>query len=223
MEEEKIYGEIKGPYTQKTIRGRIKALFLDNVGKVLTREQIIEVARDPKTGKEPENWHQRLSELRTDEGYTILSWRNRGDLKIQEYLMPNTEQRPGAGKRVKPDDATWLAVLERANYKCEWQEEGDVCGLRENEVDSVGGGRVHLTPDHKRPHSLFADADRHDPDQWQALCGRHQVMKRNYWDDTTNKLNIYAIIQAASHEEKKQVFEFLLNYFQCEVKNRDQN
>jgi hypothetical protein len=77
-----IYGEVKGPYAQRTVKKRIEALFLDNIGKVLTREQIIEAATDPATGKAPENWHQRLSELRTDDGYSILSWRNRGDLKV---------------------------------------------------------------------------------------------------------------------------------------------
>ena len=55
--------KIKGPYTQRSIRARIEAFFLDNLGKVATREQLIEVATDPVTGRQPENWHQRLSEL----------------------------------------------------------------------------------------------------------------------------------------------------------------
>jgi len=42
------YGEVKGPYTQKSVRARIEAFFLDNIGKVLTREQIIEAATDQK-------------------------------------------------------------------------------------------------------------------------------------------------------------------------------
>ncbi|HZK75552.1 MAG TPA: restriction endonuclease, partial [Candidatus Kapabacteria bacterium] len=106
------YGTIKGPYKQKTVKERIKALFFDNIGKTVTREQIIEVATDPVSGKQPENWHQRLSELRTDDGYTILSWRNRGDLKVQEYLMPNKKKRIGAARRTKPTSAAWLQVLE---------------------------------------------------------------------------------------------------------------
>jgi hypothetical protein len=61
---EKLYGKVKGPYLQKSVKRRIEALFLDNVGRVLKREQIIQVAKDPNTGIEPENWHQRLSELR---------------------------------------------------------------------------------------------------------------------------------------------------------------
>ena len=51
---------IVGKYDQKSISQRIEAFFLDNIGKVATRAQIQRVARDPKTGKEPENWHQRL-------------------------------------------------------------------------------------------------------------------------------------------------------------------
>lgn len=210
---EKIYGEIRGPYPQKSVKKRIETLFLDNVGKILTREQILEVAKDPNTGKEPENWHQRLSELRTDDGYTILSWRNRGDLKVQEYLMPHAEKRAKAGKRVRPADATWKIILERAQYSCEWNEGGERCGLKEGDIDPIGGGRVKLTPDHKSPHSLDPNSDPNDPSQWQALCARHQVVKKNYWDNTTGKLNVYAIVQAAPRSEKLAIFIFLLEHF----------
>jgi len=209
----KLYGRLKGSYEQKSVKKRIEALFLDNLGKVLTREQIIKAATDPKTGRQPENWHQRLSELRTDSGYTILSWRNRGDLKVQEYLMPNKRRRRSAGKRVRPTDATWVAILKRAGCMCEWQEAGKICGLKDGEIDPVGGGRVKLTPDHKNPHSLNPDADPGDPNQWQALCGRHQVTKKNYWNTTTGKLNTYAIVQFAPEPEKKRVFRFLVTYF----------
>lgn len=209
----KIYGTVKRKYIQKSVKKRIEALFLDNVGKVLTREQIIQAATDPDTRREPENWHQRLSELRTDDGYTILSWRNRGDLKVQEYLMPHKEKRRIAGKRVRPTDPTWLTVLKRANYACEWNEGGHFCRLKDGGIDPIGGGRVRLTPDHKNPHSLDPDADPNDPRQWQALCGRHQVTKKNYWDTTTGKINTYAIIQFASETEKKKIFSFLLSYF----------
>lgn len=209
----KEYGQIKGPYHQKTIRERIKSLFLDNIGKVISREQIIEVATDPETGKEPENWHQRLSELRTDEGYTILSWRNRKDLKVSEYMMPSPERRPKAGVRVKPESRTWLIVLKRAGYRCEWNEGGIRCNLGEGEIDPVGGGTVRLTPDHRTPHTIDPKSDPKDTGRWQALCGRHQVMKKNYWDDTTGWLNVYAIVQAASEKEKRNVYEFLKRYF----------
>src|SRR2546428_1262387 len=104
---DKVYGKVKGPYNQQSVRTRIEALFLDNIGKVVTREMIIQAATDPVTGRQPENWHQRLSELRTDTGYTILSWRDDPNLAVEEYLMPSAEKRLSAGKRVKPTPACW--------------------------------------------------------------------------------------------------------------------
>lgn len=191
---DKVYGKVEKQYTQSSIKQRIEALFLDNIGKIITREQILEVATDPVSRKQPENWHQRLSELRTDEGYTILSWRNRGWLRVEEYLMTSSDKRLQAGKRVRPTKLTWQEVLNKANYCCEWKEDVKFCLLKENEIDPIGGGKVKLTPDHKKPHSISPESDPTDSEQWQALCGRHQVMKKNYWDSSTGKMNVYAII-----------------------------
>jgi hypothetical protein len=207
------HGRIKRKYNQPSVKKRIEALFLDNIGKILSREQIQEVARDPVTRKIPENWHQRLSELRTDDGYTIYSRRNRGELKVQEYVMPSRAKRSGAARRVKPSDETWLKVLDRAKHQCEWDEGGEPCGLKDGDIDPIGGGRVRLTADHKRPHSINSASDPNDPTQWQALCGRHQVVKKNYWDHTTGKLNVHAIVQASSKDDKSVIFSFLLEYF----------
>jgi hypothetical protein len=212
-QEEKQYGEVRGPYLQASVRARIEAFFLDNIGKVVTREQIIQVAKDPRTGRVPENWHQRLSELRTDSGYTILSWRNRGDLKVSEYLMPAATRRQTAGRRVRPTPAAWQSVLSRADFRCEWSEGGVSCNLRDGDSDPMGGGTVRLSPDHKTPHSINPQNDPNDGSKWQALCGRHQVMKKNYWDHNTGWLNVYAIVQAASEPEKRRVYEFLKQYF----------
>lgn len=212
---------IREPYEQPSIRARIEAFFLDNLGKIATREQLIEVATDPKTGRVPENWHQRLSELRTDQGYTILSWRNRGDLKVSEYMMPNAERRSTASRRTRPNAATWQQVLAQSDYRCSWTESGITCGLRQGDVDPVGGGTVKLTPDHKNPHSIHAEIDPEDPSKWQPLCGRHQVMKKNYWDDETGWLNVMAIIQSASEAQKRQAFEFVKVYFDKSTKEKD--
>ena len=204
---------IRGPYTQRSVRARIEAFFLDNIGKIATREQIIEVATDPRTGRQPENWHQRLSELRTDYGYTILSWRNRGDLRVSEYLMPTAERRDTASRRVRPTATAWRTSLEAVDFRCVWDQDGQVCGLRDGDIDPIGGGTVRLTPDHKQPHSLNPEADPADSSMWQPLCGRHQVMKRNYWDDETGWLNVVAIVQSASESEKRRVYEFLKSYY----------
>tara|TARA_Y100000588_G_C14230092_1_gene914870 strand:+ start:1489 stop:2160 length:672 start_codon:yes stop_codon:yes gene_type:complete len=206
-------GSVDKTYTQKSIKQRLEAFFIDNVGKIVTNDMLIQVARDPVTGKDPENWHQRLSELRTDSGYTILSKRDRSYLAVGEYVLQSIQRRANAGKRVLPTKQAWAAVLARANNFCEWDDSGELCRLREGESDPIGGGTVKLTPDHVNPHSLNPDADPSDPNQWQALCGRHQVMKKNYWNSATGKVNTQAIIQAAPHEEKLLAYNLLCEYF----------
>jgi hypothetical protein len=202
-----------GSYPQKSIRARMEAFFLENIGRVATREQIQEVAKDPATGRIPENWHQRLSELRTDSGYTILTGRDRKDLKVSEYLMLSADRRAAAGGRVRPTVETWARVLERANDCCEWNEGGAACGLKNGDIDPIGGGTVRLTPDHKTPHSVHPASDPDDPNAWQALCGRHQVVKKNFWDHGSGKMNVYAIVQAAPLAVKRQIYEFLRTFF----------
>ncbi|EXJ25066.1 TPA: restriction endonuclease [Vibrio parahaemolyticus] len=206
-------GSVSKTYTQKSIKQRLEAFFIDNVGKIVTNDMLIQVARDPVTGKDPENWHQRLSELRTDSGYTILSKRDRSFLAVGEYILQSTQRRESAGKRVLPTREAWAAVLKRADNCCEWNDSGELCRLKEGERDPIGGGTVKLTPDHIDPHSLNPNADPSDPAQWQALCGRHQVMKKNYWNSATGKVNTQAIIQAAPHEEKRLAYNLLCEYF----------
>ncbi len=189
---------VRGPYMQSSIRG--EAFFLDNLGKVATREQLIQVAIDPKTGRIPENWHQRLSELRTDLSYTILSWRNRGDLRVSEYMMPNSERRSTSARRARPSALTWERVLERHDYRCTWEEDGVTCGLRNGDADPIGGGTVKLTPDHRISHALHAETDPGDSEKWRPL--RHQVMKKNYWDDETGWLNVMASLPPRSRSVK---------------------
>lgn len=180
---------------------------------MVTREQIIAAARDPATGREPENWHQRLSELRTDHGYTILSSRDWKELRPEEYVLASTDRREIAGKRIRPSKACWTRVLDRAAGACEWSQDGQSCGLPNGAIDPIGGGTVKLTPDHVRPHSIDPNSDPEDHDQWQALCGRHQVMKKNFWDTSSGKLNLIAILQAAGMKQKEEAFEFLKQYF----------
>ncbi len=213
---EKVYGKVKKKYKQSSVKQRIETLFLDNVGKIINREQILQVATDPITAKQPENWHQRLSELRTDDGYTILSWRNRGWLRVEEYLMPSPDKRSSAGKRVSPTKETWQTILTKAKHCCEWKEDGKLCGLKEGEIDPIGGGKVKLTPDHKKPHSTNPMSDILDSNQWRALCGRHQVMKKNYWDTSTGKMNVYAITQSATAIEKELFSGFFWIIWLCD-------
>jgi len=210
---EKIFSNDVSKYKQGSVSARIEAFFLNNIGKVVTRDQLARVAADPIDGSPRENWHQRLSELRTDKGYTILTNRDTPMLSPGEYLMPDTNRRPLAARRVIPTDTCWRLILQNAQNRCQWVEDGHACRLESGHKDPIGGGTVKLTADHMTPHSLDPSSDPDDPKKWQALCGRHQVMKKNFWDSSTGKFNLEAIIQAAGHKEKRKVYDSLKSYF----------
>jgi len=146
-------------------------------------------------------------------GYTIQSWRDSNDLKVEEYRLVSAEKRTSAGKRVKINPKTWKAVLDRAENACEWQDGAIRCALKEGAIDPIGGGTVKLTADHKTPHAINPDADANDPTAWQALCSRHQIVKKNYWDHRTGKLNLYAIVQSAGIKQKREIYKFLKQFF----------
>ena len=199
--------QVSREYRQSSISGRIEAFLIDHVGMVVNNDQIKQVARNPQSGLIPENWHQRLSELRTDKGYTILSQRDDPSLRNGEYCLATLDRRATAKGR-KAVNASIKAQLLAISPICVFPG----CGLSEGDRDPVGGGTVRLQVDHKTAHD-HDDRGVDDMHNYQLLCGRHNVTKKNFWDDETGKLNIKAILQATPHREKLEARQWLNNYF----------
>lgn len=194
-------------YTQKSIIDRMEAFFLDNIGLIVNREQLMEVATNPESGVTPENWHQRLSELRVNRGYTILSKRDDQSLQASEYVMPTSDKRETAKSR-KAINAKIRNELLKVSPYCAYKG----CNLKDGSIDPVGGGTVKLQVDHITPLD-YKDMGEDSIENYQLLCGRHNVVKKNLWDDSTGKLNTIAILQFLSKKEKERAFKWLSNYF----------
>ena len=174
---------------------------------MVTRQQIIEAARDPVTGKEPENWHQRLSELRTDFGYDILSWRDNIGLKPQEYLLKEPNPTRPVNQREPISADVRRQVIERDKH-CMWPG----CTLKNGDIDPVSGGTVRLQVDHVDPHSLGPQGPGPSAlSRYQALCPRHQVEKKNL--RKSSGFNVLEVVRNASLADKKLAYEFLRQFF----------
>lgn len=196
-----------------SVRDRIRAFFIRNAGKVVTKEMIQQAAKNPETGIIPENWHQRLSELRVDEGFVILSWRDRSFLKPGQYLLESAKPTNPAKRRVVLTSKDREALFKRDNYTCMWPG----CGLKKDMIDSVGGGTVVLTADHLTPHSVAVQTTT-SLDEWQTLCARHQQEKKNLIDDRTGKKNLRELVRNASKELKAQIYTDLTEFFESAKK-----
>jgi len=200
---------MRRPRKKSSVRSRIRDFFLEHVHEVVTREQIQEAARNPETGKVPENWHQRLSELRVDEGYDILSWRDRQHLKPGQYVLDSADPARVPKPRATLTSGERAALFERDGYTCQWPD----CKLQEGDVDPVGGGTVVLTADHRSPHSLPDGRWTGTLEDWQTLCARHQQEKKNFIDDRTGRKNVGELVRVAPEKVKREIYDFLRAYF----------
>lgn len=101
-------------------RDRIRKFLEDNIGRIVTTEQISEVAgiRD---------YQRRIRELRGEEGMQILSYRDRHDLKPNEYILASMDRLPRFSHKI--DKTQRARILERNGLTC------SMCGVTAVEPD----------------------------------------------------------------------------------------
>ncbi len=93
-------------------RGRLLQYFLENVGQVVTSEELRYVAKASEFGR-------RIRELRTEEGYPISTrFTGRPDLKMGEYVMESSERIADPHDRKIPLEVQKV-VYERADNACQ--------------------------------------------------------------------------------------------------------
>jgi 5-methylcytosine-specific restriction endonuclease McrA len=114
------------------MRAKLRAHFLQNIGKVMTSDELREVA-----GKS--EWARRVRELRNEEGYQILTHNDRSDLKPGEYLLENPRPQPAFERSISKELRAF--VLDRNGFTCQ------MCGAVAGEphpYDTTRKTRLHL-------------------------------------------------------------------------------
>lgn len=114
------------------MRAKLRAHFLENIGKVMTSDELREVA-----GKS--EWARRVRELRNEEGYLILTHNDRDDLKPGDYLLENPKPQPAFERSISKE--LRALVLDRNGFTCQ------MCGAVAGEphpYDATRKTRLHL-------------------------------------------------------------------------------
>lgn len=175
----------------------ILEFFLQNIGKVLESRQIQEASGGAS------EWARRVRELRNEEGYQILTHKDRADLKPNQYLMETTKRVPAFARNISKETRAW--VLERNGYTCQ------MCGLAAGDQDPFHPGRtVRLTMGHIIDKSKGGDDS---PQNLRAICTNCNEGLQNTALPKPDRIHLLAQIRRATINDQQAVLEWLLKKF----------
>ena len=176
---------------------RILDFLLKNVGRVLQGDEL----RAASGGAS--EWARRVRELRDEEGYQILTHRDRADLKPGEYLLPTDVRRPVFPRDISKE--TRAFVLERNGYTCQ------MCGLAAGDRDPFNASRkVRLTMGHIIDKSLGGDDT---PGNLRAVCSNCNEGLAATSPPKPDRLQLLRQVRRATVEDQLHVMEWLREKF----------
>lgn len=114
-------------------REKLRMHFLKNIGRVMDTKELRTIA-----GNQSE-WARRVRELRTEEGYLILTHNDRSTLKPGQYLLENPKPQPAFARTISKE--TRAFVLDRNGFTCQ------MCGAAAGEphpYDTSRKTRLHI-------------------------------------------------------------------------------
>ena len=114
-------------------RENLRAHFLLNIGRIMSSNELREVAGGIT------EWARRVRELRTEEGFQILTHNDKDELKPGQYLLLDPSPKPAFERAISKE--TRAFVLDRNGFTCQ------MCGAVAGEPhpdDTSRRTRLHL-------------------------------------------------------------------------------
>lgn len=175
----------------------ILEFFIANLGKVLESRDIQEASGGAV------EWARRVRELRNEEGYQILSHKDRANLKPNQYLLETIERLPAFRRDISKE--TRAFVLERNGYTCQ------MCGAAAGDADPFGGTRtIRLTMGHIVDKSKGGDDT---PGNLRAVCNNCNEGLQNTALPKPDRIYLLAQIRRATIDDQRAVLDWLLSKF----------
>lgn len=183
----------------------ILEFFLQNIGNVLESKDIQQASGGAS------EWARRVRELRNEDGYQILTHKDRANLKPNQYLMETVKRVPAFKRGISKETRAW--VLERNGYTCQ------MCGVAAGDPDPFGGSRtVRLTMGHILDKSKGGDDT---PQNLRAVCTNCNEGLQNTALPKPDQIHLLAQIRRATITDQQVVLSWLLQKFGHEIKVKD--
>jgi len=180
-------------------RPKLRDYFLQNIGKVLTSDELRKVAGDIT------EWARRVRELRDEEGMQILTHNDRAELKTNEYLLETAELRPvvarGVGGKLR------RRILERNGFTCQ------VCGAGAGEESGCElSKKCRLQIDHVIP---ISQGGTDDEGNLRAVCVYYNKDKADVIRPASGQaVSALALIRKLPRNVQEEVYKFLKHKFE---------
>ena len=190
---------------KKGSKAQILDFLLSNIGTVLEAKDIQQASGGAS------EWARRLRELRDEQGYQILSHKDRAGLKPGQYLLETHKRIPAFKRGISKETRAW--VLERNGYTCQ------MCGVAAGDPDPMGGTRsVRLTMGHIKDKSKGGDDT---PQNLRAVCTNCNEGLQNTALPKPDRIHLLGQIRRATIDDQEAVLNWLLTKFGLAAHKRD--
>jgi len=178
-------------------RGKLRAHFLANIGRVMDSEELRTIADNQS------EWARRVRELRTEEGYLILTHNDRSELKPGHYLLETPKPQPAFERAISKE--TRAFVLDRNGFTCQ------MCGAVAGEphpYDSTRKTRLHLG--HVIDKSMGGTDD---PSNLRAICSVCNEGASNATLTRPDLQKLLIQVRRATSKDQLEVLRWLIKKF----------
>lgn len=182
---------------QKGSKQLILEFLLANIGRVIESKELQEAS-----GWKAE-WARRVRELRDEEGYQILSNKDRADLKPGQYLIESAKRIPAFRRGISKETRAY--VLERNGYTCQ------MCGVAAGDKDPFRPNRtVRLTMGHIIDKSK---GGKDEPGNLRAVCTNCNEGLQNAAPQKPDRIQLLSQVRRATIDDQKAVLDWLRQKF----------
>jgi hypothetical protein len=183
--------------TGKGSRAKLRAYFLANIGRILESDELREVSGNAS------EWGRRVRELRTEEGYQILTNNDRSDLKPGQYILLTPKPIPAFERGISKE--TRAFVLDRNGFTCQ------MCGAVAGEPhpsDPTRKTRLHIG--HIVDKSMGGGDE---PSNLRAVCSVCNEGARNLTLDRPSLQKLLIQVRRATGADQLEVMKWLITKY----------
>jgi hypothetical protein len=178
-------------------RDRLRKHFLDNISKVMDSDELRVVSGNIS------EWARRVRELRSDEGYKILTHNDLSELKPGQYVLMDPKPEPAIERNISKE--TRALILDRNGFTCQ------MCGAVAGEThpyDATRKTRLHIG------HIIDkSQGGTDDPSNLRALCSVCNEGATNITTDRPSLMKLLVQVRRAKFEDQLLVMNWLMQKF----------